>query len=228
MRLTQITVIVFFGTLLFGCTSPKNEKTEDENSDKDSSIALKIDSKMQAEGNEEKALPNNIFLKSSKISNGNYTLKIDSYYSKAEADTTNILLKDVVLKQEISFLFNDSLLKKMDYPVKKLTVKTSVGTKVKMQENNIYQISIVSGAKDWFYKISGGGVLDTQSEFYGAYSPNGDLLWYSYATYRNVNGKYKEDPNEDYGDLDKTLIKYKVSEDLFNKPEKKVSIGSFK
>ena len=203
--------------LVLGCTA-KEKKSKNYTSldtGKYTPSNLRSDNKTLKKGN----------LKSSKISKGNYTLKVDSYYSNAIIDSPNTIIKDVILRQEISFLFKDSLLKTTEYPVITFKARTTNNETILMQENNIFEMSIVEGNGGWFYKISGRGVLADQSEFYAAYSYNGDVLWYSYSTFRNVNGNFKGDPSAGYGDLDELIKKYKLAENSFNKPKQSVSIN---
>jgi|SRR6218665_232087 len=219
----------FIFVSLGGCNPQKNK-----NKPEDALISEKKDEPAQL-NEEEVKVSEGVFLKTSKISNGDYTMKIDSYYTDAEMDSSVIIfVKNAILKQEIFFLSKDSILKKEAYKVKMLRLKTTKGKRIEIQENTIYQIGIVYGENDWLYIISGGGINGTQSEFYGAYSAKGDLLWYSYFTYKLLkypqysNKDYPKDyPNEGYGDLDNVLARYKISEAQFLKPKKIIDIGLY-
>ena len=172
----------------------------------------------------EKRLSNNSFVKTDSIVNQQYKLSIESSFVKEVIDTPSVLFNVCVLSQVMIFSSKDSIFSKVKYPVRFFSIKTKSKKDIIIQENNIYEVSIVKGDKGWFYKISGGSILNTQSEFYGVYSPTGKLLWYSYTSYQNLKKTPSDLPDEGYGDIDKVFEEYGVAETVFNKPSNSIEI----
>lgn len=160
--------------------------------------------------------------KADKITNELNSLLVKSLYKDGKYYLKGDLIDKLVFEQEIQFLFEDNVLKKFDFPVQKLTIDTGGTSLIKIQENIVNSISIVKGEKGWIYQIYGGGILPNQTEFYGLYSPIGELLWYSYTTYQNYKKIQPGFSNEGYGNLDNILEKYKISEVEFNNPKNTV------
>jgi hypothetical protein len=226
MRITLGTLTIFTNLSLCACeTNTYNNNETIANND-----SALVRTKETIIDSNEKVLSDSVIWRLSEIAYGDYSLKVESFYLDDDVSFRNEIIDNVVLKQEASFYYKDSLLDKITLPVKILNVTTEKGSPspIKIQENNISTLAIVNGDKGWFYKISGAGVLGTQSEFYGAYTSTGKLLWFSYATAESLEKENKDYPNEDFGDLDKTLLDYGTTEAEFNKPQTTVDIGLFK
>lgn len=223
----KLPVIIYFlinisNIGFYSCSTKSNESSKKNTGEPGSINTSGLNRDVQSMS--KKDLQDSSLFKNFQLRYKDHSINVEVYYMHDNVDLKDDYIDNVVLKQEIYFKYRDSTLKSIDFPVKKIDVKTKTGKKLVIQENNIYRLSVVEGEKGWFYKISGGGILATQSEFYGAYSPDGKLLWYSYATFRNTNGKYKDDPQQGYGDLNKLLQEYQIPEFSFNKPEKFITV----
>lgn len=157
-----------------------------------------------------------------------YCLKTEtSYLSQSVRENVNptvhndqLLFFTGVKYQRLHFYKDGRLIGKSDYPVQFLDLKKAQEGAFKIQENVIYEVAVIKGKDDWFYKISGNGLLQSQSEFYGVYSKEGSLLWCNYLTERGFEG----DPNKSVGDLDRFFTDHHFTDDTFNCPVKKIEI----
>lgn len=154
------------------------------------------------------------------ICEDSYCLKVNSFYDNRGVLDNKMLFKLGVDKQTLSFFVNKKCIKKINYPVNFITVKVEKNKTRRIQENVIYEISIIKNNKKWFYKVSGFGVMHNQSEFYGIYSPKGEMIWGNYTT----NHNHKGDPFKIYGDINKFYKVNDFNDESLNKPFKKVEI----
>ncbi len=218
MKFLQIVLLVI---CLFSCT---NEAVKIEKENKISKTEESQTIQLNEPKLDQKEFSNNGLTQTDIIEMNDYSLKIKNQDAKDKIEHQDFLFETNVLTQEMIFSHKNEVINKIKYPVKFNNVKTQSNENIRIQENKIYELSVIKGKKDWFYKVSGVGVISSQSEFCGAYSPSGKLLWYSYYTHRNSGKAYKDDPNEAYGDFDKLLAFYGLTESQFNKPEKSVEI----
>ncbi len=121
-----------------------------------------------------------------KISFNHYTLVVKTLYNKdsVSVDEPN-LFNPICFSQELIFMFKDSITKRILQSVKKIKQKTYNGRELLMLENVITDIGIVIGKKGVLFAINGYGGCNSCSEYYGLYSLDGNLLFYSYGTTYN-------------------------------------------
>lgn len=214
-RATFIAIVLFVVTvfMLFSCNKKSRDNATSESGKSSNTSLTKGESQT-----------NRITSKVDKVVNEQNSLLVKSVYKDGEYYLNGDLIDKLAFEQEILFLFEDNVLKKFDYPVQSLTIDTGGTNLVKIQENIITSISVVTGKKGWIYRVCGAGVLPNQTEFYGLYSPVGELLWYSYTTYQNFKKTQPGFPDEGYGDLDSVLEAYKITESEFNQPQKTVHL----
>ncbi len=144
-------------------------------------------------------------------------IKKDDYIIKAET----IFMKDSVLgsdtnvfspiciDQYLIFTHNDTVLKRVRYPAKKIWQKTYNSQNVLMLENVIFNIGIINGKYGSLLAVNGYGGCNSCSEFLGLYSMKGDLLYESYV-HLNQTITLVGNPQQ-------TLKKYGIPDSIFLK-----------
>lgn len=134
----------------------------------------------------------------------------------------NLVLDFKVLKQQLQFYKNENEISTFLFNPQKVDISTSHIKKCIVFENIISEISILQGKYGWLYEISGWGITGNQTEYSGLFTPEGQLIYYSYSTSRNkdVLGV----PNELKGNLDSTLTKYGIDINFFLHPKHVTSV----
>lgn len=134
----------------------------------------------------------------------------------------NLVLDFKVNKQQLQFYKNGTEINTFLFNPKKVDISTIHIKKCTVNENIISEISILQGRNGWLYYINGGGITGNQTEYSALFTPEGQLIYYSYSTSRNkdVLGV----PNELKGNLDSTLTKYGIDINLFLHPKQVTSV----
>jgi hypothetical protein len=135
----------------------------------------------------------------------------------------NLVLDFKVIKQQLQFYKNDTEVNSFHFNPKKVNISTSHIKKCIVFENIISEISILQGRDGWLYEITGCGITGNQTEYSGLFTPEGQLIYYSYSTSRNkhVLGV----PNELKGNLNSTLNKYGIDINLYLHPKQVTSVN---
>lgn len=217
----KVIYLLMFTAQLFNCCSTGLNKSS-ENSIIEQYMDSTDINKNLINNHKARINSDSVLISNSKISNDGYLLNVKSFYKKEIVNFKNERIDKVVLKQELLFLLRGKELNKFEYPVKKLKVINKKGNTFEVQENFIYEISIINGQNSWLYKITGNGASDRQSEFNGLYSAEGKLLWSSYASNNSKNPAVKV-----FGDLDKVMKKFNISETQIDAPVRSIELGLF-
>jgi hypothetical protein len=155
----------------------------------------------------QKSYNDSIFTADTSIFFKNYSLKVQSTMQNSRIESTDSnFFNPIVLKQQIFFCYNGKVIKEVDYPVNKIRLKITNGKSIEIQENVLVNIGIAEGTNGSLYVLKGNGGCNSCTEFIGLFSLEGELLWYSYATTRNVFGSF--------GDSKKVLDKYNIPESI--------------
>lgn len=134
----------------------------------------------------------------------------------------NLVLDFKVIQQQLQFYKNDTEINTFLFNPQKIEISTVHIKKCTVLENVINEVSILQGKNGWLYYINGGGITGNQTEYSGLFTPEGQLIYYSYSTSRNkgILGV----PNELKGNLDSTLNKYGIDINLFLHPKHVTSV----
>jgi hypothetical protein len=171
--------ILFHLFLVYGCTNNKNS-----NKERDSNIEIGItnndnlsfmDSLLTIHKN------NEYFSCKRNIKNGVYDLEIETIY-KNDTLADDIPLKfvfPVIVNQELTFKKNDTIIKKVDLPFKRIIRLNKSGKKIEMLEMSIWLIYSMKGVNESvLFGIDGTGLclVGDCPEYVALFSGNGDML----------------------------------------------------
>ena len=135
----------------------------------------------------------------------------------------NLFFDHKVIKQQLEFYKNDTLIRTFLFNPRKIVIRTSHIKKISVFENIISEVSVLQGKNGWLYEISGGGVTLNQTEYFGLFTPEGKCLFYSYspALNKHVRGLPYD---KGKGNLDSSINKYGIDLNLFFHPQNVITV----
>ncbi|MEO6884098.1 MAG: hypothetical protein ABI199_08750 [Bacteroidia bacterium] len=201
---------------LFSCNNSTQEKPNTTEK-KDSSIYVqKLVTKKSVNPNNKKkwVYKDSIYTYEKDISNGEYSLSVRTtcLNDSVKPEETNIF-NPVVLKQEMIFMKKNKIIYERKFPALEITQMVYNYKKVKMCENVIYEIGLISGLKIPFYTVYGYGGCNSCSEYFGYFTLDGKLLW----EYYGVKGGWEGRGGKTYLKIgnDKTIKEFDIPDSLY-------------
>jgi len=151
-----------------------------------------------------------------KVDSNELSLSLLTQYYNQIIDSPAAVLNQPISKQELTFTGPHFSLR---IPFKTETIVAYLENRLtlRVQERNVYEISVITGKRGWFYKISAASNFMPQSEDYSAFSSRGVLLWNSNSVTKKMAMELRNDPK--YFNLVKMLEYYGVEFNDFNRPE---------
>jgi hypothetical protein len=112
---------------------------------------------------------------------GNYSLEVKFDCDSNIQLNNSSIHKDIPTckKQTLIFKHKNTIINKLNYPVKKIIQKTLNETNIEMDANVITELGIIKAKKNVFY-VAGYGGCNTCPIWEGIYSLEGNLLWHYY------------------------------------------------